>query len=380
MNVTVVIDLMATVLWIVFIGLIVLTVARAARNRPIRGMGLVIVAAGISALVLSLISAGLVFIQPEERGVVISAVAEKGYRDEALQPGLNWIIPFFENVRTYRISRQTYTMTSAPNEGAVQGDDAVTARTSDGQEIYLDASVIYSVDPAQVVKVHINWQDRFTDELVRPQARGIVRDVISQYGVQDVITNKRNEIIQEINKTMTQKMDENGLVLEDFILRNITFSKDYATSVEQKQIAEQQAQQARLTVERKKQEAEQARQEAQGRADAVVIEAKGNAEARLAQAEAESQALEMLSKALQDKPELLQYSFITRIGPGVQTIFLPNNVPYIFPLPTTGSSAANPAVTDLNNLFPPAQPQVPIVPTAVPTVEPTPTPSPTPVP
>jgi regulator of protease activity HflC (stomatin/prohibitin superfamily) len=57
------------------------------------------------------------------------------------------------------------------------------------------------------------------------------------------------------------------------VLRNIRFSDEYAAAVEQKQIAEQQAEQARFVVESKKQEAEQARQIAQGQADAAVIAA-----------------------------------------------------------------------------------------------------------
>ena len=73
------------------------------------------------AVILTTISAGLVFIQPEERGVVISAVAPKGYREQALQPGLRWIVPFLENVTTYPIFQQTYTMSIANLEGDVQG-------------------------------------------------------------------------------------------------------------------------------------------------------------------------------------------------------------------------------------------------------------------
>ena len=141
-------------------------------------------------MVLSTVSAGLVFIQPEERGVVISALQPTGYRVEPLQPGLRWIIPFFESVVIYPISRQTYTMSIAPNEGQVQGDDSIAARTADGQEIFVDASVIYSIDPTKVVQLHIDWQDRYTDELVRPLARGVIRDVVSQYKVEEVVSSK----------------------------------------------------------------------------------------------------------------------------------------------------------------------------------------------
>ncbi len=118
------------------------------------------------------------------------------------------------------------------------------------------------------------------------------------------------------------------------MLRNITFSPEYAASVEQKQIAEQQAQQAKFVVEQRKQEAEQARQVAQGLADAVVIHAKGDAEARLIQAEAEAKALELIAAALADKPELLTYQYITKLAPGIQVMLVPNNTPYLLPLPT----------------------------------------------
>jgi len=364
--------MLAAVIWVAFAGLVALAIMRAVRQRPIKGIGAIILVAGLSALGRSTVSGGLVFIQPNERGVVISAAAPKGYREEALQPGLNWIIPFFESVRTYSISRQNYTMSIASSEGQLQGDDSITARTSDGQDLYIDASVIYSIDPEKVIQVHIQWQDRYGDGLVRPMTRGVIRDVISQYGVEEVVTTKRNEMAEEINNAMQQKLSENGLLLVDFLLRNVTFSEEYAASVEQKQIAEQQAQQARLVVEQRKQEAEQARQVAQGKADAAVIQARGDAQARLIQAEAESNALKLLADALAEKPELLQYSFITRIAPGTQTIFLPNDVPYIFPLPTNGNASTSPSV-DLNNLFPSTQPTTPASPPLLPSPTPTPT-------
>lgn len=362
MNITIVLDALVSLLWLITIGLIVLAIVRASRAKPVKGLSATILVVAILASVLTSISAGLVFIQPEERGVVISAVAPGGYREAALQPGLNWIIPFMESVVVYPISRQTYTMSIAPNEGQLQGDDSITARTADGQEVLIDSSVIYAVDPTQVVQVHIDWQDRYTKDLVRPLARGAIRDAVSQFGVQEVYSSKRGELREMIAKEMTTKMEINGIVLVDFILRNITFSPEFAASVEQKQIAEQLAQQARFVVEQRKQEAEQARQVAQGQADAVVINAKGAAQARLLQAQAESDALNLFAVALKDNPDLLNYSFINKIGSGVSTIFLPNDVPYLLPLPTSSA------------------PTSPTLPDVLPTPYPTPLPAPTAIP
>ena len=335
MNIASVLQGLATFSWLLVVGVIALAVVRATRAKPMKGAVSITIGMIVFSLVLTTVSAGLVFIQPDERGVVISAVSPKGYRDQTLQPGLRWVIPFAENVRLYSISRQTYTMSVAPAEGQVQGDDSIRARTKDGQEVNVDASVIYSIDPNKIIQMHIEWQDRYQDAVVRPLARGVIRDLASQYAIEEIVSSKRAEMVQKITDEMSTKLGENNLILIDFILRDIHFTEQYAAAVEAKQIAEQQALQAQFVVEQKKQEAEQARQTAQGQADAVVIQAKGAAEARTIQAEAEAKALELINAALEGHPDLLTYQYITKLAPNVQVMFLPNNAPFIFPLPET---------------------------------------------
>jgi regulator of protease activity HflC (stomatin/prohibitin superfamily) len=344
MNVASIVRIFAGVAWIAFIGLLAIVILRASRNKNVKGSVTILLVVLAGAVILSTVAAGLVFIQPEERGVVISAIQPTGYRTEPLQPGLRWIIPFFESVVTYPISRQTYTMSIAPSEGAISGDDSITARTADGQEIFVDASVIFAIDPAKVVQVHIDWQDRYTDELVRPLSRGVIRDIVSQYKVEEVVTSKRVDMTTQISQGLQQKLGENGLSLVDFILRNITFSPEYAASVEQKQVAEQQAQQAKFVVEQRRQEAEQARQVAQGQADAVVINAQGAADARVLQAQAESKALQLIEGALKNNDNLLLYQYISKIAPGIQVMLVPNNNPYLLTLPTLPTATAPTAV------------------------------------
>lgn len=333
MNVAEVMRALATVAWLSALAVIVLIVARAGRGRPLRSAGALVLGTIALAVLLTVVSAGLVFIQPEERGVVISAIDPRGYREQPLQPGLRWVVPFFETVVTYPISRQIYTMTIA--EGGTPADDLeVTARTSDGQEVFIDGSVIFAVDPERVVDVHIGWKGRYATELVRPQARGIIRDAASQYAVEEIVTDERDAFKERIQTELARKLEEEGLILVDFVLRNITFSPEYAASVEQKQIAEQQAQQAAFVVEQRRQEAEQARQTAQGQADAAVIAAQGRAEARLLEAEAEARALELIAAALANNPELITYTYVQKLGPGIQVMLVPNDNPFLLPLPT----------------------------------------------
>lgn len=361
MNIASVAQAIATLSWLLVIGAVVLVVVRASRGQRMAGGTTLILVTVLLAAVLNTVSAGLVFIQPQERGVVISALDPNGIRDRALQPGLRWIIPFFEHVERYPISKQTYTMSIAPLEGSVQGDDSVAARTSDGQEIFIDASVIFAVNPSDVVDLHITWQDRYIDGLVRPLARGVIRDAVSQFRVDEVYSARRFDLNRLIVESLGERLSQNGLSLAEFVLRNITFTPEYAASVEQKQIAEQRALEAAFVVQQREQEAQQAREVARGESDAVVIRAEGDAEARLIQADAEARALRLIADALRENPDLLTFEYIDKLSPGIQVMLVPSENPFLLPLPALENQVETPALS--------------VTPSPTPTAVPSPTPT-----
>jgi regulator of protease activity HflC (stomatin/prohibitin superfamily) len=171
------------------------------------------------------------------------------------------------------------------------------------------------------------------DGLIRPTVRGVIRDAVSQFRVNEVYSTRRDELKKQIEVDMTKSMDDNGLILSDFVLRNITFTTEYAASIEKKQIAEQLAQEAEYIVEQRKQEAEQARQVAEGTRDAAIIEAEGRAQSQVIEAKAEAEALQLIADVLSKYPELLNYRYIEKLAPGIQVMLVPNDNPYILPLP-----------------------------------------------
>jgi regulator of protease activity HflC (stomatin/prohibitin superfamily) len=325
---------LAILAWLGAVGAAVLIYMQNARGQQVKNSRTIIIGIIAIALILTTLAAGLVFIEPEERGLVISALAPKGYREDILQPGLRFVIPFVERVVTYQISKQTYTMSAISQEGQHVGDDSITARTKDGQQVFIDASVIYEVDPNKIIQVAIQWQNRYGEDLVRAQARGIIRDGVSQFGVEEVVSDKRFEMVKFVTSALQQKLSDNGLILVDFVLRNITFSTEYAASVEQKQIADQQAKQAAYVVQSKIQEAQQAIETAKGQKEAAIINAEGQAQARLIQVKAEADALNQLNAVLAGHPELLTYQYITKLSPTIQTMLLPSGSPFIFQLPS----------------------------------------------
>jgi regulator of protease activity HflC (stomatin/prohibitin superfamily) len=152
--------------------------------------------------------------------------------------------------------------------------------------------------------------------------------------VDEIVSERRGELTENIRQKLLSKLSDNGLILVDFVLRNIQFSPEYAASVEQKQIAEQLALQAVFVVQQRQQEAEQARQVAQGQADAAVIAAQGRAEARVIEARAEAEALNLIADALRDNPAVITFEYIQKLAPGIQVMLVPSNNPFLLPLPS----------------------------------------------
>ena len=93
MNIANALQGIASLSWLVLIAIVIVTVVRASRKQNVKGLSTLALVLLIVSILLTTIGAGLVFVQPEERGVVISAIASGGYRPQAIEPGIHWIVP-----------------------------------------------------------------------------------------------------------------------------------------------------------------------------------------------------------------------------------------------------------------------------------------------
>ncbi len=98
-------NLLAVIAWIWFVLVVMLIMVRAYQAGGVRHAvknflsWRVILALSI-ALILSLLSAALVFIEPQQVGVVISVISPNGYREDPLRSGLHLIVPLAETCGT----------------------------------------------------------------------------------------------------------------------------------------------------------------------------------------------------------------------------------------------------------------------------------------
>jgi prohibitin 2 len=334
------------------------------------------------AVGLSMLSASLVFVEPQEAGVVISITSPNGYRDQPLRSGLRAIVPLAERVVRYPIYWQTYTMSSEAQEGAKSGNDAISARTSDGQVVYLDSSIIYRIDPNEVIRVHTDLQNRYVEDFIRPVMRGVVRTEVSQFTAEEINSSRRKNLEANLEDLLREALGDKGFILDRFLLRNIAFSTSFSSAIEQKQVAEQDRIQREYQAEQIRTlaggERDRLKIEAEGRAAAIEREAQAKATATVLQAKADSDALRLINQALQRDPSLLLYRYIEKLSPNLRVMLLPSNAPLILPVPdltgdlgTVGTPSTTVTGTITNTL---TIPPVIITPTPTPTASPTPAP------
>lgn len=106
------------------------------------------------------------------------------------------------------------------------------------------------------------------DERVLPSiGNEVLKAIVAQFDAAELIT-QREAVSNKIRTDLLKRANEFNIALEDVSITHMTFGKEFTKAVEEKQIAQQEAERARFVVEK----AEQERQ-------ANVIRAEGEAEA-----------------------------------------------------------------------------------------------------
>jgi len=191
-------------------------------------------------------------------------------RDVELSSGFHLINPLARVIQM-SIRTEEYTMSIVNTEGKKAGNDSIAALTKEGLSVDLDITVLYHLDENKASDVYKNVGLTYEEKVIRPAVRSTIREVIAQYDAKDIYSDKRQEAAQKIFNTMSAKMSERGIVMEDVLLRNVQLPDLLANAIQEKLTAEQEAQKYDFILDREKKEKERKIIEAEGQRDAQAI-------------------------------------------------------------------------------------------------------------
>jgi regulator of protease activity HflC (stomatin/prohibitin superfamily) len=202
-----------------------------------------------------------------------------------LSPGAHFIIPFAESTITYNTKKVTYEASNQPeNSNATYTDLFVDTTTKDGQQIKVNYTVRFSIEPKKAgwIANNIGTEADVIEKIVKTDTRIHARNIARGFNAADLYTGNIAEMQKAVEDFLRPIFEENGLLLDEFGVRGIAFTEDYITAIEAKQIEK----------ERVITEENIARQE-DFRKEARIIRAQGQAEEQRLQRETLNDSLLM---------------------------------------------------------------------------------------
>ena len=252
---------------------------------------------GLIVVLIVFLAAGAMVIVPAGfRGAVFNCF--NGVEKRTLSEGTHLLVPILESPVLYEVRTQTYTMSHAFDEGEKQGDDSVTALSADGQKVHIDVSVRYHLNAEEIDKLHDQIGPQYLAKIIRPEAQTVIRNIVSRYTVTQLYSNARQDIQEQMKQQMLTGLGKYNIILDDLLLRNIGFSDAFASAIEQKQVALQDAERMKYVLQ--KEELEKQRK---------IIAATGDAE-----------AIKRRAAALKENPLLIQYKYVQKLAPNVKAV------------------------------------------------------------
>lgn len=277
--------------------------AGASANPDSRKMSKMIVSILVLIVIVVLLSQMFVVIEAGTVGVVkrLGAVTDE------LRPGLHMIIPVIDQVVILPTLKMTYEATDVPEKSKADYPDVIiSALTSDGQQIRVGITARFMIQPGKAAWIlqNLGEEQEYVEKVIKTEIRGSGRRVPTKFAAYDLYTKKSYEAQKVLFDEISPKFQENGMILDELILRNITFTSEYARTLEEKQIALE-----NITTEKNKLEQEKIRKEQ-----------------KIVAAEGDAKSIEIRQAALTKNPTIIQWEFIQKLSPNIQWGILPQNI------------------------------------------------------
>lgn len=184
--------------------------------------------------------------------------------DNTLKAGVNVVNPL-ANIVKFTIKTQEI-------------KETMSVPSKEGLTVQLEISLLYHLNPDNASRIYKSVGENYSEIILTPQFRSVVRGVTSRYDARALYTSERETLARQMEQELTKLVEPRGITIESAPLRQIVLPAGLTASIEDKLKAEQETQRMEFVLKREEQEAERKRIEAKGVADFQDIVSKGISE------------------------------------------------------------------------------------------------------
>jgi regulator of protease activity HflC (stomatin/prohibitin superfamily) len=206
--------------------------------------------------------------------------------DQPVPQGVAFVFPVARTVETWNVKLQEI-------------KEQAKVPSSEGLIVGLDTSLLFRVRPEMAPSLRKTVGRDYMNTLIIPYLRNAVRDTVSAYQVKKIYSEEgRKEIAGRVKQYLTDNLGDQGIDIEDVLLRDIQLPARFKESIEAKLAAEQRAEQKKFELD----------------------QAKKDAEIEVARAEGAAKAQEIVRSTLSDS--YLQYLWIKTLNENPNVIYV----------------------------------------------------------
>ncbi|ODV85325.1 hypothetical protein CANARDRAFT_7971 [[Candida] arabinofermentans NRRL YB-2248] len=191
-------------------------------------------------------------VQGGQRAVIFDRFS--GIKSQVVGEGLNFVIPWLQKPIIFDVRTKPRTITT-------------TTGSKDLQTVSLTLRVLHRPDVQNLPSIYQNLGLDYDERVLPSIGNEVLKTIVAQFDAAELIT-MRETVSKRIKDELEARANEFQIKLEDVSITHMTFGAEFTRAVEQKQIAQQEAERAKFTVEKAEQERK-----------ASVIRAEGEAEA-----------------------------------------------------------------------------------------------------
>jgi regulator of protease activity HflC (stomatin/prohibitin superfamily) len=245
-----------------------------------------------------ILALGIAVVPSGMGGIRVSQTS--GTRPGTLYPGVHWITPMVDSIVLYDLRDQVLT-TSSGKDGmeSIAESDAKVKKAADfivqskeGLSIGLAITVRYKLDPQRLDYIHANLPKPVEQEIVPPVVASTFRELAPGYTVRDVFSLRREEIRRKAADQITTKLEKDGIIVKEVMLRDVQLPAEYAKGLEGLLLKEQEDEGLGVETDMKAKQVKIAELEAEAAKVRQVTQAEGAAKVRVLQAKSEADAMQ----------------------------------------------------------------------------------------